>query len=150
MLFPVICLKMELITMMERRKFIQACTVLLGSTVLTMGCGQGGSDSSQADNYTMPDLSRNRWVDIPDTLFSVAHDTYGAIDMTVTAIDDGIYDPVTDQFSIVLTGPELPLLKEDVYQVYNSTFGYIELYLQPGESPAGVQNYRTHFSLLQS
>ena len=146
--------------MMERRDFIQACTVLLGSTVLPMGCGQGGGDSgggdlaggdsADVDNYSMPDLSRNRWVDIPDTLFSVAHDTYGAIDMTVTAIDDEIYDPVTDQFSIVLTGPELPLLKEDVYQVYNSVFGYIELYLQPGDSPAGVQNYRTHFSLLQA
>ena len=141
--------------MMERRDFIQACTVLLGSTVLPMGCGQGVGESgegasAEVENYTMPDLSRNRWVDIPDTLFSVAHDTYGAIDMTVTAIDDEIYDPVTDQFSIVLTGPELPLLKEDVYQVYNSVFGYIELYLQPGDSPAGVQNYRTHFSLLQA
>jgi len=136
--------------MMKRRDFIQACTVLLGSTVLPMGCGQGGGDSSEIDNYTMPDLSRNRWLDIPDTLFSVSHDTYGAIDMTVTAIDDEIYDPVTDQFSIVLTGPELPLLKEDVYQVYNSTFGYIELYLQPGDGSAGAQNYRTVFSLLQA
>lgn len=134
--------------MMERREFIQACTVLLGSSVLPMGCGQGGSDSGQMDDFTLPDLSRNRWTDIPDTTFSVTNDTYGVIDMTLTAIDDETYDPVTDQFSVVLTGPELPLFEEDVYQVYNSVFGYIELYLQPGDGPAGVQNYRAQFSLL--
>jgi hypothetical protein len=139
---------MGIIAMMERREFIQACTVLLGSSVLPIGCGQGGGDSVQSDNYTMPDLSRNRWVDIPDTTFSVSHSTYGAIDMTMTAIDDELYDPVTDQFSIVLTGPDNPLFDEGVYQVYNSTFGYIDLYLQPGEAGAGTQNYRTLFSLL--
>ena len=135
--------------MMERREFIQACTVLLGSAVLPMGCGQGGSGGSE-DNYTLPDLSRNRWVDIPDTTFSVSHDSFGAIDMTMTAIDDEIYDPVTDQFSVVLTGPDNPLFEEGVYQVYNSSLGYIDLYLQPSDAGAGTQNYRTLFSLLQA
>ena len=136
--------------MMERREFIRACTVLIGSAALPIGCGQsGGGGDDQTDTYEMPDLSRNRWVDIPDTTFSVTHSSFGAIDMTMTAIDDEIYDPVTDQFSVVLTGPDNPLFEEGVYQVYNSTFGYIELYLQPGDSPAaGSQNYRTLFSLL--
>jgi hypothetical protein len=80
----------------------------------------------------------------------VTHSSFGAIDMTMTAIDDEIFDPVTDQFSVVLTGPELPLFEEGVYQVYNSLFGYFELYLQPGESPAGSQNYRTLFSILRA
>lgn len=136
--------------MMNRREFVQACTVLAGASVLPMGCGQsGGEQLSGGDIYSRPDLNKSRWVDIADTTFSVANDTYGVIDMTLTAIDEGTFDPVTDQFSIVLTGPELPLLEEDVYQVYNSTLGNIQLYLQPAESPSGAQNYRTHFSLLQ-
>ena len=81
--------------------------------------------------------------------FSVAHETFGAIDMQLTSIDEEMYDPVIDQFSIVLTGPELPQLDEGVYQVYNSTFGYIDLYLQPSASSPGEQKYRSMFSLLQ-
>ena len=133
--------------MMERREFIQACTVLLGSAALPMGCGQSDSSSS-GDDYTRPDLSRSRWTAIPDTTFSVTHSTYGVIDMTMTAIDDELYDPVTDQFSIVLTGPDAPLFEEGIYQVYNSSLGYVDLYLQPGATGAGTQNYRTLFSLI--
>jgi hypothetical protein len=44
----------------------------------------------------------------------------------------------------------LPQLDEGVYQVYNSTFGYIDLYLQPGASSPGEQTYRSMFSLLQA
>jgi len=137
--------------MMERRDFIQACAVVLGSSILPIGCGQsggGGDDGAQTDNYEMPDLSRSRWDAIPDTNFSVSHKTFGAIDMQMTAIDDEQFDPVTDQFSIVLTGPDTPLFEEGVYRVYNSSLGHIELFLQPGESSAGSQNYRTMFSLL--
>ena len=143
--------------MMERRDFIQACAVVVGSTVLPMGCGGGGgsdsevgSEVSNIDDFSLPDLSRSRWVALDDNNFSVAHKNFGAIDMVLTSIDDEMYDPVTDQFSVVLTGPELPLFDEGVYQVYNSSLGYIELYLQPGESPAGEQRYRTLFSLLHA
>ena len=89
-------------------------------------------------------------MEIVDTTFSVTHETYGVIDMTMRSIEDEIYDPVTDQFSVVLAGPELPFFEEDVYQVYNSTFGYIELYLQPSDGAAGEHSYRTHFSILNS
>lgn len=136
---------------MERRDFIHACAVLFGSTVLPMGCGQGGPEQiSITDDLSGPGLRRSKWVNIPDTSFSVAHETYGAIDMMMTAIDDEIFDPVTDQFSIVMTGPEQPLLEEGVYDVYNSSLGYIELYFQPADSPAGEQRYRALFSILHS
>jgi len=149
---------MGVITMMERRDFVRACTVLVGSTVLPIGCGGGGgSDSEESfnevtsiDEFSLPDLSRSRWVALDDNNFSVTHEDFGAIDMVLTSIDDEMYDPVTDQFSVVLTGPELPLFDEGVYQVYNSSLGYIDLYLQPGESPAGEQRYRTLFSILQA
>lgn len=138
--------------MMERRDFIQACGALLGSSLLLAGCGQGGDGADEvtfsSEDLSLPDLSRGQWARLPDLNFSVAHDTYGAIDTTLTAVDDGAYDPVTDQFSIVLTGPELPVLEEGVYQVYNSSLGYFDLFLQPGESPAGERRYRSHFSLL--
>ena len=138
---------------MERRKFIQTCAVVVGSTVLPMGCGSsdGGSDEAPGSSDSSPrNLARGRWTSLDDNNFSVAHDTYGAIDMQLTSVDEEMYDPVTDQFSIVLTGPELPLLDEGVYPVYNSAFGYIDLFLQPGESSPGVQTYRSMFSLLQA
>ena len=69
--------------------------------------------------------------------------------MELTAIDDDYLISESEQFSIILRGPELPLLEEDVYQVYNDSFGYIELYLQPGTSAPGEQNYRAVFSILQ-
>ena len=138
--------------MMNRREFVQARTVLVGSSVLLTGCGGGGSDSmttdAGGDGSSLPNLAKSRWIDITDTTFSVTHDTYGVIDMTLTSIDEGTYDPSTEQFSVVLAGPENPTFEEDKYEVYNSEFGYIELYLKPGESSTGVQNYRTHFSLL--
>jgi len=138
--------------MMERRDFIQACGALLGSSLLLAGCGSsdGGADEVTlgGDDFSLPDLNRGKWARLSDLNFSVAHDTYGAIDTTLTAVDDGTYDAQADQFSIVLTGPELPRLEDGVYQVYNSSLGYIDLYLQAGESPAGEQRYRSHFSLL--
>ncbi len=138
--------------MMERREFIRICAVLMGSSVLPVGCGSsgGGDDVVEDPYFTPPDLSRSRWVDIPVTTISVTHGTYGVIDMEITALDEEMFDPSTDQFSIVLTGPENPLLAEGKYQVYNDSLGYFELYLQPGESPAGVQNYRTFFSILEA
>jgi hypothetical protein len=137
---------------MERRSFIQTCAVVVGSTVLPMGCGSdGGSDeASSSSDFSLPNLERGRWTSLDDNNFSVAHETFGAIDMQLTSVDDEMFDPVTDQFSIVLTGPELPLLDEGVYQVYNSTFGYIDLFLQPGASSPGEQKYRSMFSMLQA
>ena len=142
--------------MIERRDFIQACVVIVGSTALPMGCG-GGSDSGGGANevtgtdiYSLPDLNRGRWEGLDDNNFSVTHKKYGAIDMQLTSIDNEFFDPVTDQFSVVLAGPELPLLEEGVYQVYNSSLGYIDLYLQPGDSPAGEQRYRIPLSILDT
>jgi hypothetical protein len=144
---------------MERRNFIQTCAVVVGSTVLPMGCGSGGSSDggsdggsdevSISDDFSLPNLERNRWTSLDDNNFSVAHEN-GATDMQLTSIDDEMYDPATDQFSVVLTGPELPQLEEGVYQVYNSSFDYIDLYMQPGESPAGEQRYRSVFSVLRT
>ena len=136
--------------MMDRRKFVQACTVLLGSGFLAGGCGGSDSTELSVDNSSLPDLSRNRWVSMPSTSFSVTHDTYGAIDMELTAIDDDFFTPESEQFSITLRGPELPLLDEGVYQVYNDTFGYVDLYLQPGTSAPGEQIYLAVFSILQT
>ena len=140
--------------MMDRRKFVLACAVLLGSSLLVAGCGGGsggGGDPADVsvDNSSLPDLSKNRWVNLPTTNFFVTHSTYGAIDMELTAIDDDLLISESEQFSIILRGPELPLLEEDLYQVYNDTFGYIELYLQPATSTPGEQNYRAVFSILQ-
>ena len=70
--------------------------------------------------------------------------------MELTSIDDGLYTPEAEQFSVTLRGPELPVLEEDVYQVYNDTFGYIELYIQPGTSSPGEQLYVAIFSILQA
>ena len=109
--------------MMDRRKFVQACTVLLCSGVLAVSCGGGGgSDPAEVsvDNFSLPDLSKKTWVNIPTTNFYVTHSTYGVIDMELTAIDDDYLISESEQFSIILRGPELPLLEEDVYQVYYS------------------------------
>ena len=144
--------------MMERREFVRICAVLLGSSVIPVGCGSSGGDGeeevvgvTEEDLYFTPkDLSRKRWVDIPSTTVSVTHKKYGVIDMEITALDNELFDPSTDQFSIVITGPANPKLREGKYEVYNESLGYFELYLQPGESPAGVQNYRTFFSILET
>lgn len=135
---------------MERRDFIQACMVLLGSSVIPVGCGQGGGDPATFDDFSLPDLSQGRWVDNPETTFSVSHPDFGVIDMELTAIDDEYYSLEAEQFSIVLTGPELPLLDEGKYQVYNASLGYIDLYLQVGDASTGTQNYRAIFSILQA
>ena len=144
--------QMRGITIMDYREFILASTVLLGCSVLAVGCSDGGGSNPadvSVDEFSLPDLSKHRWVDIATTDFSVTHSIYGAIDMEMTAIDDDIYTPKSEQFSVTFRGPELPLLEEGVYQVYNDTFGYIELYLQPATSAPGNQFYRAVFSILQ-
>jgi hypothetical protein len=94
-------------------------------------------------------MSKNRWTQLPVTTFSVTHDTYGVIDMELTAVDDEYYTPETEQFSVTLKGPDSPLFAEDTYLVYNDSLGYLQLFLQPGESATGEQSYRAVFSLLQ-
>jgi hypothetical protein len=138
--------------MMDRREFVQACAVLLGGSVMITGCG-GGSDSnlsSAADGSSANGLAKDRWMQLPVTTFSVTHDTYGVIDMELTTIEDEYYTPETEQFSVTLKGPDNPLFDEDKYLVYNDSLGYLELFLQPGESAPGEQTYRAVFSLLQS
>jgi len=138
--------------MMNRRDFIQACTVILGSSALAVGCGSSssGDDPLTSDDSIFTSLRKSNWIDTPSLIFSVTHDTYGVIDMTLTDIEDELLIVESEQFSITLTGPELPLFEEDRYQVYNDSFGYIELYLQPGESPAGVQKYGAVFSIMEA
>ena len=137
--------------MMERREFIQACAVMLGSSVLAVGCGSSGdSDGSTltgGDDFTRPDLARARWEGV-STTFSVTHSDYGVIDMTLVEVDDSAFTLETEQFSIVLSGPDSALFDEGRYQVYNDSLGDFELYLQPGENTAGEQKYRAVFSLL--
>ena len=138
--------------MMDRRKFVQACTVLLGSSVLTTGCGGGSGGGDPAvvtvDNSGQLDLSKSRWMNLPSTTFFVTHGT-GVVDVELTAIDDDILIPESEQFSVTLRGPESPVLEEDLYEVYNNSIGYFELYLQPATSAPGEQNYRAVFSILQ-
>ncbi len=141
---------------MDRRKFFEFSAALIGSTVLPVGCG-GGSESgidielgTAATDLDVIEFSKNKFVETPATIYSVSHDTYGAIDLILSEVDDEYISPEAEQFSVVLTGPELPFLKEDNYQIYNDSLGYFELYLQPGESPVGEQRYRAIFSILKS
>jgi hypothetical protein len=149
--------------MMDRREFVQACAVLLGSSVMLAGCGSDGSGSdgssstNSADgiNGTSGDGSeatgsyQNRWMQLPSTTFSVTHQTFGVIDMELTSVDDEMHSPKTEQFSVVLTGPDNPLFPEGTYQMYNDSLGYIDLYLQPGANALGQQTYRAVFSILE-
>jgi len=134
--------------MMERRQFIQACIVMLGSSALAAGCGSGGDDSVTAGNDLATGLARDTWATLPSLVFSVEHATYGVIDMTMTDVEDDFYSPETEQFSVMLSGPVTPLFAEGLYPMYNASLGNLQLFLQPSESPAGVQKYRAIFSLL--
>ena len=137
---------------MERRKFIQACAVLLGSNVMIAGCGSSGDSDDSLPTSTSGSsasaLHKDRWMELPSTQFSVAHDTFGAIDMELTGIEDDYYDPQTEQFSIILTGPDTPFFEEGIYETYNDSLGYIKLFIQPSLSAPGDQKYRGIFSLL--
>ena len=134
--------------MMDRRRFVQACATMLGTGVMVAGCGGGSGGSADITTNDATDLSRARWEELPSTQFSVTHSQFGVIDMQLTAIDDEIVINESEQFSVVLTGPDNPLLDEGTYEIYNDSLGYIELYLQPGVSNAGEQNYRALFSLV--
>ena len=137
--------------MMQRREFIQACAAILGSSMLAVGCGtsddSGGDTQTTSNDFSRPDLARARW-DSVSTTFSVAHEDYGVIDMTLVEVDDSTYTAETEQFSIVLSGPDSAVFDEGRYKVYNESLGDFELYLQPGDSAAGEQKYRAVFSLL--
>jgi hypothetical protein len=135
--------------MMDRRQFVQACAVLLGSNLLIAGCGSGSSGGS-GNGSSITGLSKSRWMELPSTQFSVAHETYGAIDMQLTSIEDEIYSPEVEQFSVTLTGPDNPLFDEGKYEMYNESLGYVELYLQQGDNSQGKQVYRAVFSLLEA
>ena len=126
--------------------------VLLGSGTLAAGCGSGGGADGDAtgivDTDLLTDMSRGNWDALPSLVFSIEHPTFGVIDMTMTEIEDLFYSPETEQFDVMLTGPETPLFAEGLYRMYNASLGNLELFLQPGESAAGTQNYRATFSLL--
>ena len=65
-------------------------------------------------------------------------------------VDDEIFSADAEQFSVCFRGPETPVFSEGIYNMYNETLGYIDLYLQPGDSPAGETKYRAVFSLLNT
>ena len=54
--------------MMDRRQFVQACAVMLGSSVIITGCGSdGGTSDNSFDSGSS--LSRNRWEQLPSIQF---------------------------------------------------------------------------------
>ena len=139
--------------MMDRRKFFKVCAVVLGSGAFPIACSQNGGDpEAAAPGVGTGDqtFSKSLFDEIPSTTFSVSHDVYGAIDMELTEVNSGTVSAETEQFSVCLTGPTTPLFNEGSYNMYNETLGYIDLYLQPGDSPAGEQKYRAVFSLLNA
>lgn len=141
---------------MDRRKFVRFSAALIGSSTLLAACGGGGESgidmdsSATANDLRFNEFSKSKFAENPSPVYSVSHDSYGAIDFTLSEVADEYISPEAEQFSVVLTGPELPLFKEGNYQIYNNSLGYFELYLQPGESATGEQRYRAIFSILKS
>ena len=134
--------------MMDRRMFFKACAAALGASLLP-GCNESGSGLT-VENLTTggPSFSKAAFEETPSRIFSVTHDVYGVIDMELTQVDDAIFSPEVEQFSILLTGPASPAFDEGSYAVHNDELGNIELYLQPSEAGTSGKSYRAAFSLL--
>lgn len=140
--------------MMDRREFFLKLCALSGSLVLPAGCSQSGGDSASIGLPVEPlgnspvAFSKQSFLDTIDTVFSVSHNVYGVIDLQLNVVVDEIYTPESEQFTISLNGPDLPVLDEGTYQVYNDDLGNFDLFIQPGESSTGQQSYVAVFSLL--
>jgi len=139
---------------MDRREFFKKLCALSGTLVIPVGmipagCSQDGG-STQADTSTSLAFSKQAFENNIDTVFSVTHETYGVVDLTLNLVADEIYIPEAEQFSISLSGPESPVLQEDSYVIYNDNLGNIDLYIQPGAASNGLQYYVAVFSLLNT
>jgi hypothetical protein len=135
--------------MMDRREFFKKLCVLSGSLIIPLGCSQDSSTQNSASSTTLA-FSKQNFIDIIDTVFSVSHDMYGVIDLRLNLVADEIFIQEAEQFSISLAGPASPVLTEGTYDVYNDFMSNISLYLQPGEVSNGQQHYVAVFSLLNA
>jgi len=139
---------------MDRREFFKKLCALSGTLVIPVGmipagCSQDGG-STQADTGASLAFSKQVFENNIDTVFSVTHETYGVVDLTLNLVADEMYIPEAEQFSISLSGPESPVLQEDSYAIYNDNLGNIDLYIQPGDASNGLQHYVAVFSLLNT
>ena len=135
--------------MMDRREFVKRICALSGTLILPVGCSQ---DSTTAVNLPGETFEFNKlsFENSIDTVFSVTHDEHGIVDLRLDLVVDEMPIPEAEQFSVTLSGPDVPLLEEGSYAVYNDHFGNIDLYLQPGEASDGQQHYVAMFSLLRA
>jgi len=140
--------------MMDRREFFLKLCALSGSLALPLGCSQDSGTAAiglpDGSTSTAVAFSKQSFLNTIDTVFSVTHDFYGVVDLQLNLVSDEIYTPEAEQFSISLSGPEVPVLEEASYAVYNDDLGNIDLYIQPGESSNGQQKYIAVFSLLHT
>ena len=136
--------------MMDRREFFKRLCALTGTLILPVGCSQDGSTSLAPVSSSPVTFSQLAFENSIDTVFSVTHDVLGVVDLDLTGVANEMIIPEAEQFSITLSGPELPVLEENTYAVYNDSFGSIDLYIQPGQAANGRQHYVAVFSLLHA
>ena len=135
--------------MMDRREFFKRLCALSGTLILPIGCSQDSTTAVNLPGETF-EFSKLSFENSSDTVFSVTHDEHGIVDLRLDLVADELPIPEAEQFSVSLSGPEVPLLEEGSYAVYNDNFGNIDLYLQPGEASDGQQHYVAMFSLLHA
>lgn len=143
---------------MHRREFFKKLCALSASMAFPVACSQSGDSASTEGTHPdtvipingNPALSRQAFEDTIDTVFSVTHQNFGIVDLQLKIVADEFFIPEADQFSISLTGPDSPVLPEDIYSVYNDNLGDFNLYIQPGDANNGQQFYVAVFSLLGS
>ena len=142
---------------MDRREFFKKLCALSGTLIIPAGiipagCSQDGGTTevslpvSPTSSTTV--FSKQAYENSIDTVFSVTHEIYGVVDLQLNLVADEIYITEAEQFSILLSGPESPVLQEHSYAVYNDNLGNIDLYIQPGDASNGQQHYVAVFSLL--
>lgn len=146
----------KIIKRMDRREFFKRLCALSGTLIIPVGmipagCSQeNGTPAVNLPTDAPVTLSRQSFEDTIDTVFSVTHETYGVVDLQLNLVADETFIPEADQFSISLSGPETPILKEDSYTIYNDNLGSFDLYIQPGSASNGQQHYVAVFSLLNT
>ena len=151
-------LELATVKRMDRREFFKKLCALSGTLIIPAvfipaGCNQNSGNT--ATDVSLPSDSSTAFSKLAfdnaiDTVFSVTHETYGVVDLQLSLVTDEMFIPEAEQFSISLSGPELPVLKEDSYIVYNDNLGEFNLYIQPGNASNGQQHYVAVFSLLNA
>jgi hypothetical protein len=135
--------------MMDRREFVKHLCALTGTLILPVGCSQENSTALNLPGESAA-FSKTSFENAIDTVFSVTHDVHGVVDLRLNLVADEMPIAEAEQFSISLSGPDLPVLEEGSYAVYNDNFGDIALYIQPGQNNGGLQHYVAMFSLLHA